>query len=68
MMLPNRPTNPPDTGSSTTKAQTPPSAEALAAIVKDSEEHVDYDRHPLAVHSLDHYIESPVAGDRFRVS
>lgn len=30
--------------------------------------HVDYDRHPLKVQGLEHYIAPPVGDERFRIS
>ena len=33
-----------------------------------NDKHVDYDRHPLKVAGLEHYIEPPVGEERFRIS
>lgn len=62
-------------------SQTPPSGaslnvtpssqftpEEIRAIAYAEREHVDYDRHPLKVQGLDHYIDSPVASERFHIS
>jgi hypothetical protein len=51
----------PDTRPSTPPNPTPPSRPAPAR-------HTDYDRHPLPVESLGHYIEHRPGDDRFHVS
>lgn len=44
------------------------SPEELTAIVDTHQRHVDYDRHPLSVRGLDHYIEGPMGDGRFHIS
>lgn len=39
----------------------------IKAIVDAEYQHVDYDRHPLRVQSLDHYIESATSNERFHI-
>ena len=70
MSLPHNTHNPtPPSGASlnvTPSAQLTP--EEIRAIADAEREHVDYDRHPLKVQGLDHYIDSPVAAERFHIS
>lgn len=42
--------------------------EELTEIIDADYAHVDYDRHPLSVRRLDHYIEGPLGDGRFHVS
>jgi hypothetical protein len=69
MTLPNRPQNATSPGeretSNAAKLLTP---EELTAIVDAEYQHVDYDRHPFAVPSLDHYIENSMGGELFHIS
>ncbi len=69
MTLPNRPQDAVPPGeretSTTTKLLSP---EELTAIVDAEYQHVDYDLHPLAVPSLDHYIENLVGDELFHIS
>jgi hypothetical protein len=72
MMLPNRPIVPSPDGTSVTPADqvTPELAatEALATANPGENPHVDYNRHPLKVASLEHYIEQPAGDERFHIS
>jgi hypothetical protein len=43
------------------------SVEEIAAIAEAEHRHVDYDRHPLQVQGLDHYINGLESNERFRV-
>ncbi len=43
------------------------SADEIAAIVDAEYRHVDYDRHPLRVQGLDHYIDRPQSAERFHI-
>ncbi|WP_266183017.1 hypothetical protein [Dyella humicola] len=69
MTLPNRPQNAVPRGepetSTATKLLTP---EELTAIVDAEYQHVDYDLHPLAVPSLDHYIDNSMGDELFHIS
>ncbi len=69
MTLPNRPRDNTMPGSTSNEEQasllTP---EELHSIVDAEYSHVDYDRHPLKVQGLDHYIDSPFADERFHIS
>lgn len=38
------------------------------ATVDATDPHVDYDRHPLSVRHLGHYIEGPLSDGRFHIS
>lgn len=42
--------------------------EELNTIVDAEYQHVDYDRHPLKVQGLDHYIDAPPGDERFHIS
>jgi hypothetical protein len=66
MMLPgNRPPTPP----MPVIAPMPlPITVAPTAIADSSSTHADYNLHPLAVRSLDHYLEHDVEDERFHVS
>ena len=39
----------------------------MAAIADAEHRHVDYDRHPLRVQGLDHYIDRPQSSERFHI-
>jgi hypothetical protein len=41
--------------------------EEMAAIADPEYRHVDYDRHPLRVQGLDHYIDQSQFSERFHV-
>lgn len=41
--------------------------EEITAITDAERRHVDYDRHPLRVQGLDHYVDGPVSSERFHV-
>lgn len=71
MTLPYRPYNAASPGS--TRQITEPSSslltpEELTSIVDAEYQHVDYDRHPLKVQGLDHYIDAPPGDERFHIS
>ena len=40
----------------------------VAAIADAESRHVDYDRHPLRVQGLGHYLDNPQASERFRIA
>lgn len=40
----------------------------MAAIADAENRHLDYDRHPLRVQGLGHYLENPQASERFRIA
>lgn len=66
MTLPNRPRDigtSPDTG---TIEASPPRLAPMEPLTADS--HVDYDRHPLSVRWLDHYIDDEYGDGRFHIS
>jgi hypothetical protein len=54
---PTVPSNPPEVAAAPGPAMPP-----------DGNPHVDYNLHPLKVASLEHYLEQPTGGERFRVS
>lgn len=69
MTSPNRPHPPVSPGISanvTPGSQFTP--DEIAAIAQAECEHVDYDRHPLKVQGLDHYIDAPPGDERFHIS
>jgi hypothetical protein len=43
-------------------------SDEIAAIADAEFQHVDYDRHPLRVQGLDHYVGGPVSSERFHIS
>lgn len=70
MMLPNRPSDfvPSPDVTSIEVAPELLSSDELTATVGAEDQHVDYDRHPLSVSRLDHYIEGPIFDGRFHIS
>ena len=71
MTLPRRPhsTTSPSSTRQTSVTPTPLlTPEELTSIVDAEYQHVDYDRHPLKVQGLDHYIEAPPGDERFHIS
>jgi hypothetical protein len=71
MTFPYRPHNgtPPGSTRQTTESSSPMlTPEELNAIVDAEYQHVDYDRHPLKVQGLDHYIDAPPGDERFHIS
>jgi hypothetical protein len=45
----------------------PLTSDEIAALTEVEQRHVDYDRHPLRVRGLDHYVDGPVSSERFHV-
>ena len=43
------------------------SPDEMSAIADASSQHVDYDKHPLRVQGLDHYIDESAHSERFHV-
>ena len=69
MRLSNRPQNAASPGErETSTASQLLTPEELAAIVDAEYQHVDYDLHPLAVPSLDHYIDNSMGDEIFHIS
>lgn len=67
MTLPNRPHD--NTVDSTPAAPAPPVAAGESTDnVRGDDAHVDYDRQPLSVRRLDHYIEGELGDGRFHIS
>jgi len=68
MTLPNRPDNPAQADNTTIETKTVPVVDELVSITQADYGHADYDRHPLAVRGLAHYIESEISDERFHIS
>lgn len=70
MTLPNRPYGYTPSMDDTSIEVAPEllSLDQLTVQVDAKYPHVDYDRHPLSVRHLDHYIEGPLGDGRFHIS
>nr|WP_199042207.1 hypothetical protein [Dyella sp. ASV24] len=44
-----------------------PTSDEAASTANAELQHVDYDRHPLKVQGLDHYIDRPQSTERFHI-